>query len=64
MAKEIKIVIGRGGRTKILAPGVKGSGTAKFTEDLAKDLGKTEERHKGVQHEKTPKVQNQQEQGN
>lgn len=63
MAKEIKIVIGKGGRTKILAPGVKGQGTADFTEDLAKTLGETEERHKGTTYEKHPEVKDQQKQG-
>ena len=51
--REIKIVIGKGGRTKILAPGSKGQGTKKFTEDLAKELGDIEERHKGENYEKT-----------
>ena len=51
--KEIKIVIGKGGRTKILAPGGKGQGTKAFTEKLAKELGDIEERHKGEHYEKT-----------
>ena len=45
--KEIKITSGKGGKTKILAPGEKGQGTSNFTEKLAKDLGQTEERHNG-----------------
>jgi hypothetical protein len=64
MAKEIKLVIGRGGRTKILAGGVKGQGTADFTESLADELGNTEERHKGNTYEKHPEVKGQQKQGN
>lgn len=46
--KEIKLIIGKGGKTKILADGVKGKGTEKFTEKLAKELGDIEERHKGT----------------
>ena len=51
MAKEIKIVVGKGGKIKILAEGAKGQGTAAFTEKLAKELGETEERHKGETYE-------------
>lgn len=51
--KEIKLVFGKGGRTKILAGGSKGAGTAALTEKIAKELGQTEERHKGTEFEQT-----------
>lgn len=51
--KEIKIVVGKGGKIKILAKGQKGTGTAQFTEKLAKELGDVEERHKGETYEST-----------
>ena len=44
--KEIKLIIGKGGKTEILAKGMKGKGTEKFTEKLAKEMGEIEERHK------------------
>ena len=47
--KEIRLII-NAGEVKILAEGAKGQGTADFTEKLAKDLGKIEERHKGLDH--------------
>ena len=47
--KEIILKI-KDGEVKIFAEGVKGQGTAAFTEGLAKDLGKIEERHKGHDH--------------
>lgn len=49
--KEIKLIIGRGGKVKILAKGTKGKGSEQFTEKLAKDLGEIEERHKGNTYE-------------
>jgi len=48
--KEVKVVIGKGGRTKILADGPHGAGTEKFTESLAKEMGTIVERHKGHFH--------------
>ncbi len=51
--KEIKLVFGKGGKTKILAGGSKGQGTSALTEKIAKDLGQTEERHKGQEFEQT-----------
>ena len=50
--KEIKLVISKGGKTKILAGGAGGAGTAAFTEKLAKELGQVEERHRGQDYEK------------
>jgi len=47
--KEIILKI-KDGEVKIFDEGVKGQGTAAFTEGLAKDLGKIEERHKGHDH--------------
>lgn len=47
--KEIILRI-KDGEVKIFAEGVKGQGTAEFTEALAKELGKIEERHKGHDH--------------
>lgn len=61
--KEIKLVFGKGGKMKILAGGTKGTGTANFTEKLAKELGQIEERHKGTTHEETQE-NNQVKQGN
>jgi len=46
MAKEIKIVIGKGGKVKMLADKASSGETAAFTEKLAKELGEIEERHK------------------
>jgi hypothetical protein len=46
--KEVMLVFKPGGRVAIFAEGPRGVGTEKFTEDLAKALGKVEERHKGV----------------
>jgi len=60
--KEIILKIS-GGQVKIFAEGVKGQGTAEFTEKLAKDLGKIEERHKGHDHVHQEN-QNQVKQGN
>lgn len=48
--KEVKVVIGKGGRAKVLADGPHGAGTEKFTESLAKELGTIVERHKGLHH--------------
>lgn len=56
--KEIKIVFGKGGKVKMLAGGSKGKGTANFTEKLSKELGVTEERHKGETYEKQDQGQN------
>ena len=47
--KEIVLKI-NDGEVKIHAEGANGQGTASFTEDLAKSLGKIEERHKGMDH--------------
>ena len=47
--KEIILKI-KDGEVRMFAEGVKGQGTAEFTEKLAKDLGKIEERHKGHDH--------------
>jgi hypothetical protein len=47
--KEVILKIS-GGEVKIHAEGAAGQGTASFTEGLAKDLGKIEERHKGMDH--------------
>ena len=47
--KQIKMIIGKGGKVIIDAKGA--GGEAKFTEDLAKDLGDIEERHKGIEIE-------------
>lgn len=47
--KEVRVII-TGGEVKIKAEGVAGQGTAGFTEDLAKGLGKIEERHVGMDH--------------
>lgn len=47
--KEIILKISNG-EVKIMAEGAKGQGTAEFTEKLAKELGKIEERHKGHDH--------------
>lgn len=44
--REVKLIIGKGGKVKVLAKGTKGQGTAAFTEKLAKELGDIEERHK------------------
>ena len=49
--KEIKLIIGKGGKTKILAKGPAGKGTEQFTEKLAKEMGEIEERHKGGSYE-------------
>jgi hypothetical protein len=49
--KQIKLVFGKSGNVKILAPGSAGAGTAEFTEKLAKELGVVEERHKGTNYE-------------
>jgi hypothetical protein len=48
MAGEIKLIIGRGGKVKILD---KAKNAAGFTEKLAKELGQVEERHKGGSYE-------------
>ena len=48
MAGEIRLIVSKGGRVKILD---KGGSNAQFTEKLAKDLGKVEERHKGSSFE-------------
>ena len=48
--KEVKLVFCKGGKVKILAEGPNGKGTEKFTEQLAKDLGTIEERHRGFFH--------------
>jgi hypothetical protein len=45
--KQIKLVFGKSGNTKILAPGSAGKGTEQFTEKLAKELGELTERHRG-----------------
>lgn len=50
VTKEVKLVIGSGGRVEIHADGPKGYGTAKFTMDLAQALGEITERHKGYHH--------------
>ncbi len=43
---EIKIKIGKGGKVDVKVPPSQSEQVAKFTEKLAKDLGKIEERHK------------------
>jgi hypothetical protein len=43
MAGEVRLIISKGGRVKILD---KAKNAAGFTEKLAKDLGQVEERHK------------------
>jgi hypothetical protein len=43
--KEIKMIFKPGGKCVIDAHGLKGEGTAKFTEELAKELGEIKERH-------------------
>ena len=50
MAGEIKLIVSKGGRVKILD---KGGSNARFTEKLAKDLGKVEERHRGGVYNQT-----------
>ena len=55
--KEIKIIIGKGGRTKILAGGASGTGTSEFTKKLADELGDIEERHKGETYLKNEQSQ-------
>lgn len=50
--KEVKLIIGKGGKmVKIDAHGKGGVGTAKFTEELAKELGTIEERHICANHD-------------
>ena len=49
--KQVKLTIGKGGVVKIDAHGQEGAGTAEFTERLANDLGKIEERHICHDHE-------------
>ena len=50
---EIKIRIGKNGKIDIKVPQSQSQKAANFTEKLAKDLGKVEERHKGTTHTKT-----------
>ena len=45
--KEVKLVIAKGGRVKILAEGALGKGTSDFTMSLANLLGFIVERHRG-----------------
>lgn len=45
--KEIKITISKGGKAKITTPNSNEAEVNKFTEELAKDMGKMDERHKG-----------------
>ena len=45
--KEVKLVVQKGGRVKILAEGALGKGTSEFTMDLANLLGFIVERHRG-----------------
>jgi hypothetical protein len=45
--REIKIVISKGGKAKITTPNSNETDVNKFTEKLADEMGKTEERHKG-----------------
>jgi hypothetical protein len=55
--REIKIVISKGGKLKMLD---KDGTSAQFTEKLAKELGQTEERHKGgnyTQNEQNTEIQ-------
>jgi len=51
--KEVKLVILRGGRIKILAEGANGKGTADFTMSLSQDLGFIVERHRGPAYTET-----------
>jgi hypothetical protein len=58
--KEIKLTFGPGGRVKVLDNGLKkggGTGSTKFTEKLAEELGEIEERHKGETYEQTSQEQ-------
>lgn len=59
--RQVKLVLGKGGRVKILAHGTFGMGTADFTLALAKDLGTIIERHIGYHHTHTEEVNKQQE---
>lgn len=52
---EIKLIIPKGGKVKILD---KGKNAAAFTEKLAKELGSIEERHKGGHFEENTTTQN------
>lgn len=45
--KEVMLVFKPGGKIGIFAEGPRGAGTEDFTADLAKALGRIEERHKG-----------------
>ena len=51
--KQVKLEFASGGRVRILAEGPLGKGTEKFTESLARALGRIEERHKGHHHTHT-----------
>ena len=52
--KEVKLkFVGTLGQMKILAEGPNGKGTEKFTEKLAKGVGRIIERHKGPHHTHT-----------
>ena len=51
--KEVILIIQKGGKVKILAEGANGKGTEAFTEKLAGEMGRIEERHKGIHHEHT-----------
>lgn len=48
--KQVKLIIAKAGRVRILAHGTYGQGTAQFTESLARDLGEIVERHQGTHH--------------
>jgi hypothetical protein len=48
MAGEVRLIISKGGKVKILD---KAKNAAGFTEKLAKELGQVEERHKGGSYE-------------
>ncbi len=48
--REVKLVVGKGGKVEIHADGPKGQGTADFTMALAEELGEIVERHKGYHH--------------
>lgn len=45
--KQVILEYDKGGRIRILAEGSHGKGTEKFTENLAKSLGRIRERHRG-----------------
>jgi hypothetical protein len=49
--REIKIVISKGGKAKITTPNSNEAEVNKFTEKLAEEMGKTEERHKSENYE-------------